>query len=539
MKELDLFKRQKLSRISDSFPEAIYITDPDGVISHVNPAFELLTGFRGDDVVGKSGRILKSGHHPESFYNSMWDMLMSGNIWSGQMVNKKRDGTVFPADVTIFPISDPADRISHFVAILHGTTAQLQAHEETLRRNMEYTALHNVSKILQTQDPLPQMLSRAVEEIIRLSELRIEYKAGVFIADHEKKVLRLYTTVGDFPEEFHRQDAEVPFGECLCGRVAMSGEMLVSNNCFSDPRHERKYEGMTAHGHYIIPLKSRDKMVGVLFLYTNSNPSWYERSPEILKSMGGLIADAIEHRRAEAIIQEQNETLTKMNELKNKFLGIAAHDLRNPVYVIRTFSEALRDECTQGVSDKHRRFFDKIYNASGHMIHLLENLLDISKIEQGKIEINRMIQDINPIIEEQVSLNQIVANKKEICIKQDLAKVPPFPFDKDALIQSINNFLSNAIKFSPPASTVLVTTELQGDKIQFSVKDQGVGLSEEEQKLLFGEFQTLSSKPTGQEKATGLGLAIVKKIITLHGGEVGVVSQPGHGSTFYFLLPVH
>ena len=101
------------------------------------------------------------------------------------------------------------------------------------------------------------------------------------------------------------KDKVVPFGDCLCGRTAESGEMLVSNSCFSDDRHTRLFADMTAHGHYIVPLKSREKLIGILFLYTDEDPPWYERSQEILLSIGDLIADAIEHKRMEEQIKSQ------------------------------------------------------------------------------------------------------------------------------------------------------------------------------------------------------------------------------------------
>ena len=141
------------------------------------------------------------------------------------------------------------------------------------------------------------------------------------------------------------------------------------------------------------------------------------------------------------------------------------------------------------------------------------------------------------ILENQVELNQLIADKKGIRLKIKLGNIPLLSVDKNAMIQVIDNFISNAIKFSPPDSRIDIGTDNTGNGIRFWVRDQGPGISSEDQKLLFGEFQTLSAKPTGGEKSTGLGLAIVKKIINLHGGKVGVSSDPGKGCTFYFTIP--
>jgi signal transduction histidine kinase len=169
---------------------------------------------------------------------------------------------------------------------------------------------------------------------------------------------------------------------------------------------------------------------------------------------------------------------------------------------------------------------------------LLENLLDISKIESGKIELEKQIQDFNLTVKQQVELNQLLARKKNIILHMNLSDIPPLFFDQGAIIQVMGNFIGNAIKFSPPNTEIFIATEKTENSIRFSVRDEGPGLSEEDQQLLFKEFQTLSAKPTGGEKSTGLGLAIVKKLINLHKGEVGVESKLGVGSTFFFSLPI-
>ena len=412
------------------------------------------------------------------------------------------------------------------------------AEQEIRQRTEEYRVLHEVARVLHKTQDLREMLECALKVLIQFKELEVEYKAGIFLADEERKVLKLYSTIGKFTDEFMEKEKEIPYGNCLCGRAAVSGEMIISESCFSDKRHENIFEDMTNHGHYIVPLKSQGKMVGVLFLYTDANPPWYVRSQEILLSIGGLIGDAIvSHRRGEQIL-ENNKQLKELNELKNKFLGIASHDLRNPLYLIRSFSEILKDESIGAVNPKQKELLVKIFNASNFMRALLENLLDISKIESGKIELSKKVQDLNIIVGQQVELSQLLADKKNIDLELKLEDLPPISFDQDAITQVIGNFVGNAIKFSPANTKIIVATKNQGKNIRFSVCDEGPGISEDDQKLLFKEFQTLSAKPTGGEKSTGLGLAITQKLIHLHSGQVGVQSQLGEGSTFFFTLPL-
>ena len=198
----------------------------------------------------------------------------------------------------------------------------------------------------------------------------------------------------------------------------------------------------------------------------------------------------------------------------------------------------LKEGAVGEVNAKQEELLGKIFNASDFMRGLLNNLLDISKIESGKIELDKKVQDLNAVATQQIELNQLLADGKEIKINPRLGEIPPLAFDQDAITQVMGNFIGNAVKFSPPCSEIQVVTKDCGHQVLFLVSDEGPGLSQEDQKLLFQEFQTLSAKPTGGEKSTGLGLAITKKLIHLHGGEVGATSELGKGSEFYFTLPL-
>jgi GAF domain-containing protein len=197
-------------------------------------------------------------------------------------------------------------------------TLSEEAKEQIRKSTEEYRVLHNVAKALQSTEGTKKMLQEAMKAIVEYGELQVEYKAGIFLVDEENRVLNLFTWVGEFSDQFLESEKVVPYGECLCGRAAASGEMIISNNCFSDKRHDNVFDDMKAHGHYIVPLKSRTKLVGILFLYTDPDPPWFERSQEILLSMGSLIADAIEQRKAEEQIREKNKELHDLNDLKNK-----------------------------------------------------------------------------------------------------------------------------------------------------------------------------------------------------------------------------
>jgi two-component system sensor histidine kinase/response regulator len=228
--------------------------------------------------------------------------------------------------------------------------------------------------------------------------------------------------------------------------------------------------------------------------------------------------------------------LKKLNELKNKFLGMAAHDLRNPLGAIMNYSQFLKED-EELDADTQSEFIENIYSASNNMLAVLNDLLDISQIESGKINLRIKLDNLNQLICRRVKLGQVISQNKGIEITTHLGELQEVPFDADRLGQVLDNFISNAIKFSTSGTVIQVRSSIDKGKVKVEVCDQGPGIPEEEIGKLFGEFQKLSAQPTGGEKSTGLGLAIVKKMIEAHNGEIGVESTLGQGSTFFFKIP--
>lgn len=230
--------------------------------------------------------------------------------------------------------------------------------------------------------------------------------------------------------------------------------------------------------------------------------------------------------------------LSELNQLKNKFLGMAAHDLRNPLVSIRGFSEILLEDESLSLDSDQREMLTMIHQASQDMLTLVNDLLDVAVIESGKLSLQLKKGSLSRLVDERVRLCRVPADRKGIKLSAHFEELPDMSFDANRLGQVIDNLIGNAIKFSPSDTSVTITVDRENRMARVRVQDQGPGLSEADQAKLFGEFQRLSARPTGGEKSTGLGLAIVKKIVEAHGGTVGVISTLGSGTTFYFRLPL-
>lgn len=238
-------------------------------------------------------------------------------------------------------------------------------------------------------------------------------------------------------------------------------------------------------------------------------------------------------------LAKQNLELVKLNEEKNKILGIAAHDIRNGITAIFSYSHFLvLNQNLKNNFQQEYEFIEIIHNSSGNLIKLLGNILDLSKIESGTVILKPAKNEYIRFVKERIKLFQFIALEKniEIVTNSNVNKLS-MEFDAIHLQETIDNLLLNAIKFSFPGSTITITITENDIFVITEVTDSGVGIPENEIDKIFGIFSKGSLKPTHGERSSGLGLAIAKKIVELHGGTIGVKSDLGKGSTFHFTIP--
>ncbi len=240
-------------------------------------------------------------------------------------------------------------------------------------------------------------------------------------------------------------------------------------------------------------------------------------------------------RDANARLASSNEELARLNQEKNEFLGIAAHDLKNPLTVVIGSAELIKGGLAK---EQSARMAGNIVGAGQRMLRLIKDLLDANAIEQGRFTSNIERCDMRSIAAECAANNLTSATRKEISIQAEGGEPMWARADRNATMQILDNLISNAVKFSPLKTTVLVRAFADGDFISVAVRDQGPGISEDDQKKLFGKFTRLTAQPTGGESSTGLGLSIVKKLAEAMAGTVCCKSVLGAGSTFILRLPV-
>ncbi|MEI6086081.1 MAG: HAMP domain-containing sensor histidine kinase [Bacteroidota bacterium] len=249
----------------------------------------------------------------------------------------------------------------------------------------------------------------------------------------------------------------------------------------------------------------------------------------------------LEKIQKETILRQKTE-LEKTNQELNKFIAMAAHDIRNPVASIKMITDFLVDD--EFLTKESKEWVEIIQVSASNSLLILNNTLNISQIRSGKVEMSFLKEDYIQFVKDNLLINNHLATtKKQTILFQSNVPFLEVEFDKSRLVQVMNNLLNNAIKYSPEDSHIVIYVDYKENEknekyVKTTVKDEGMGIDEEFHDILYDAFSTTPNKPTNNESKTGLGLAIVKKIVELHHGKVGFTSVKGSGSEFYFCIPI-
>ncbi|MCR4290091.1 MAG: ammonium transporter [Candidatus Scalindua sp.] len=256
-----------------------------------------------------------------------------------------------------------------------------------------------------------------------------------------------------------------------------------------------------------------------------------------LQDVNILLENKVTERTDE--LQKANIALEKANNLKSEFLATMSHELRTPLNAIIGFAEVLKDEIIGTVTDEQKEYLDDIHKSGQHLLNMINSILDLSKIEAGKLELQYEEFSIEDAINEVLHTVMGFANKKSIRIDTRIKKdIPPLLADKVKFKQIMFNLLSNAVKFTPEKGNIAITATNTTHSIQFGVSDTGIGINPEDTTIIFDAFRQVDSSLARNYEGVGLGLTVTKRLVELHGGRIWVKSEYKKGSTFIFTLPL-
>jgi protein-histidine pros-kinase len=249
--------------------------------------------------------------------------------------------------------------------------------------------------------------------------------------------------------------------------------------------------------------------------------------------VSSAIRDATERRRYE-------QTLQEANRLKSEFLANISHELRTPLNGIIGFSELLIDEKPGALNERQKEYLRDVHTSGLHLLRLINDILDLSKIEAGKMELFPECFDLSKAVEEICSIVSPIARKKAIKLRREIdPRIGDITLDRSKLVQILYNLVSNALKFTDEGGEVRLAAQLNGlQHLRLTVQDTGIGIAQKDLSKLFEQFRQLDSGSTRRFGGTGLGLALTKRLTELLGGEISVSSEAGRGTSFTVTLPV-
>jgi signal transduction histidine kinase len=286
-----------------------------------------------------------------------------------------------------------------------------------------------------------------------------------------------------------------------------------------------------------LPLLSADRIIGALIVRRKEPGEFSKSTVDLLQTFAAQSVLAIQNARLFHEIEEKGRELAEASQHKSQFLANMSHELRTPLNAILGYTELILDSVYGNMPEKARSVLDRVQRNGRHLLGLINDVLDLSKIEAGHLTLSLSDYSLKSVIQTVFSAVEPLAREKQIALKLDVAtELPQGRGDERRLTQVLLNLVGNAIKFTDVGEVSIKGSSANGS-FTVAVCDSGPGISEADQAKLFQEFQQADNSLTRKKGGTGLGLAISKRIIEMHGGKIWVESVVGHGSTFSFTLP--
>ncbi len=372
------------------------------------------------------------------------------------------------------------------------------------------------------------------------------YHVSIFLVDDAGSYAIVRESTGDAGREMKANRYRLAVGSrSVIGTVTLTGNPLIINDTNNNPLfypHPLLVETRSELG---VPLKSGDKIIGALDLQSQRANAFNPSDITVFQILADQLAIAIENARAYELSQKAFEEMQEVDRVKSQFLANMSHELRTPLNSIIGFSRLILKGIDGPINETQEQDLQAIYNSGQHLLSLINNVLDLSKIEAGKMELQMSEVNLSDIIQSVMSTAIGLTKDKPIKLQHIIPPdLPTVEADQTRIRQVLLNLVSNAVKFTEEGSITveasLVTSPTGHSEVMITVTDSGDGIAEEDRDKLFQPFSQVDDSPTRKTGGTGLGLSICRNLIDMHHGRIGLLwSEPGKGSSFFFTLPLH
>jgi signal transduction histidine kinase len=465
-------------------------------------------------------------------------MLRDGQPIGGIWISRVEAGPFSPAEIALLQtFADQAVIAIENARLL----SELQARTQELTRSVEQlTALGDVGRAVSSSLDLDTVLTTIVGRAIQLSGT----DGGTifeYVEATEEFVARA-TLNADEGQSALLRSTRLRRGEGAVGQMAVTREPFQILDIAAAGAYESRLRGaMLAAGTrsvLAIPLLHEDRLVGGLVVTRNTPGEFTTAVVEMLRTFASQSALAIQNARLFREIEEKSRQLEVASQHKSEFLANMSHELRTPLNAIIGFSEVLTDRMFGELNEKQDEYLKDIYASGTHLLSLINDILDLSKIEAGRMELELSDFHLPTALDSALTLVRERAGRRNMTLQMSIDEgLGEIQGDERKIRQVVLNLLSNAIKFTPEGGRIEIAAVPKDGSVEVSVSDTGIGIAPEDQEKVFEEFRQVG---TADKKAegTGLGLTLCRKFIELHRGKIWVKSQVGVGSTFTFTIPV-
>lgn len=418
---------------------------------------------------------------------------------------------------------------------------EIQERTRELEQSLEEVhALSEVSRTVSSSLDLGQVLHEIAEQAAKLCDA----DAG-FINEYVEAIGQFRrSAVWNASEVFVEtlDGVQITLGRGATGESAATGKPVQ----IPDVREAKDYPycDLLSRGGYravlSVPMQREGRIIGTVAVLRKAPGTFSDRQVNLLQAFADQTTIAIDHARLYRDVMEKGRMLEEANRHKSAFLANMSHELRTPMNAIIGFSEVLLDPALQVSAEERAQFLTDILNSGKHLLHLINEVLDLSKIEAGRMDLHVVPAALSDVFETVQSTLRPLAAKKGLVFEVERADgIAPFPMDAARIKQVLVNLVGNAIKFTPERGRVWVRATTENGMVKVEVGDTGPGIAPEDHERIFQEFQQAqTARGAGKPEGTGLGLTLARRFVELHGGRLWVESQVGEGSCFRFTLPI-
>jgi signal transduction histidine kinase len=411
---------------------------------------------------------------------------------------------------------------------------------ELTRSVGELKALGEVGQAVSSTLDLETVLTRIVSHAVQLSGTD---GGAIYEYDEQSEEFLLRATDHMEDELINALRANPPrLGDGVVGRAAASREPVQVPNILEErayaPRMRQMLERFGFRASLAVPLLREDRIIGGLVVRRKAIGEFRPEVIELLKTFATQSVLAIQNARLFREIEDKSRQIEAANRHKSEFLANMSHELRTPLNAIIGFSEVLGERLFGELNDKQAEYTEDILSSGRHLLSLINEILDLSKVEAGRMDLEMAAFDLPLAIDNARTFVRERATKHGITLDVDVdERLGEFVGDERKIKQILLNLLSNAVKFTPEGGRIGISARQVDGSVEISVSDTGIGIAPEDQPKVFEEFRQVGTDYAHKGEGTGLGLTLAKKFVELHGGRIWVESEVGRGSTFTFTLP--